>query len=199
MTSIERERLTARRRPRARRVGLAMIAAGLLLILVWGSSYLLAGARQRQDEAAWRRLVALGSGAAGGGLARPVEGLAFRVTVPRVGYAAVLREGVGLDVLAIGPGHYPGSAWPGQPGVVGVAAHNVFWIRFDELRPGDELLLETRYGVFRYRVTGTRIVRPDDRSVLRPGPDRQLTLTTCWPLWAGELATRRLAILARAA
>jgi sortase A len=177
-----------------------MVATGLLLILVWAAGLGLAAARQAEDQAAWRRVLASTPGGASADvLARPVQGLDFELSVPAVGYDAVVREGVSLDVLAVGPGHYPESAWPGQPGVVGIAAHNVFLLRFDRLRAGDDVLVETRYGRFRYRVAETRVMRPDDTSVLRPGGGRRLALTTCWPLWAGELATRRLAILAVAA
>ena len=80
------------------------------------------------------------------------------------------------------------------PGTVGIAAHNVYWIDFGELRPGDGLAVETRYGAFRYRVTGARVVAASDRTVLAPEDGRQVTLTTCWPLWAGQFATQRLAI-----
>jgi sortase A len=79
---------------------------------------------------------------------------------------------------------------------VGVAGHNIFWIRFGDLRSGDEIDLDTRYGKYGYRVSGIEIVSPTDTAVLAPAPDRQLTLTTCWPLWAGQLATRRLVIFA---
>jgi len=130
------------------------------------------------------------------GLARPVDGVDFRLRVPRLGYQAVVREGVAPDVLFGGPGHYPDTSWPGQPGNVGVAAHNVYWLRFDQLTRGDVILVDTRYGAFRYRVTRTTVAGASDRSVLAPAPDRRLTLTTCWPLWAGELAPARLAIFA---
>jgi len=129
-------------------------------------------------------------------LARPLGGVDFRLRVPRLGYRALVREGVAPDVLFAGPGHYPETRWPGQPGNVGVAAHNVYWLRFDRLAPGDELILDTRYGSFRYRVTGSRVVDPADRSVLADTPGHRLTLTTCWPLWAGQLAPSRLAIFA---
>jgi sortase A len=130
-------------------------------------------------------------------LFRPVEGLDFKLTVPRLGYSEVVREGVSLDVLAMGPGHYPRTAWPGEPGDVGVAAHNVYWLRFDDVSPGDEIVLEARYGLFRYRVTGSTVVSPRETWVLDSAPGRHLTLTTCWPLWAGQFASRRLAIFAR--
>jgi len=79
--------------------------------------------------------------------------------------------------------------------MVGVAAHNVYWINFPQLKIGDEVDLNTRYGQYRYRVTGTEIVNPSDRSVVIPSaPGHQLTLTTCWPIWAGAFATQRYII-----
>jgi LPXTG-site transpeptidase (sortase) family protein len=167
------------------------------MVLYWASGFAAAGLRERSDEARWAQLIAGGQRAGdAAALARPVDGIDFRLQVPKLGYTAIVREGVGLDVLASGPGHYPSTGWPGQPANVGVAAHNVNWIQFSELRPGDDLVLETRYGTFRYRMTGSQIVTPDDTTVLRSQPDRQLTLTTCWPLWAGQFATRRLAVFA---
>jgi sortase A len=122
---------------------------------------------------------------------------AFAIRVPKISYYAAVREGVSLSVLATGPGHYPTTAMPGQPGLVGIAAHNTFWIPFGQLGPGDTVVLETRAGRFTYRVTGTRIVNPNDTGVLVQTPDPRLVLTTCWPLWAGNLATQRLAIFAQ--
>jgi sortase A len=122
---------------------------------------------------------------------------AFALRVPKIGYYAAVREGVSLSVLATGPGHYPTTAMPGKPGLVGVAAHNTFWIPFGQLGAGDTVVLETRYGKFTYRITGTRVVNPDDTGVLAPTPDPRLVLTTCWPLWAGNLAPQRLAIFAQ--
>jgi len=121
----------------------------------------------------------------------PVNGVDFAIRVPRLGYYAVVKEGTDLNVLYSGPGHYAATPWPGQPGNVGVAAHNVYWIHFADLAAGDEVDLETRYGTYKYRVTGTRIVNPDDRTVLVQSPGRKMTLTTCWPLWAGSFATQR--------
>jgi sortase A len=127
---------------------------------------------------------------------RPLDGIDFSLRVPRLGYRAVVREGVTEDVLFAGPGRYPDTSWPGQPGNVGVAAHNVYWLRFDQLRAGDDLAVDTRYGTFHYRVTSVQVVSAGDRSVLAPVPGRHLTLTTCWPLWAGQLAPLRLAVFA---
>lgn len=130
--------------------------------------------------------------------ARPINAV-FALRVPKIGYYAAVQEGLSSGVLASGPGHYPTTAMPGKPGLVAVAAHNTFWIPFGQLGPGDSIVLETRYGKFTYKVSGTKVVNADDVSVLVPSSNSSLVLTTCWPLWAGNLAPQRLAILAQQA
>jgi len=198
-------------RRRLQLAGLAIMCAGLVAAATGGADLGYGLWRQQQVTEEWQREVggppaaiggpvspappvprAAGSRPAGGGSSAAV----FALWIPRLGYYAAVRQGVDAGVLAGGPGHYPTTAWPGQRGIVGVAAHNTFWIAFDRLEPGDEIVLQTRAGSYGYRVTGTRIVSADDRSLF-PASDRHLlTLTTCWPLWAGALAPRRLAILA---
>jgi sortase A len=71
----------------------------------------------------------------------------------------------------------------------------MYWINFPRLKPGDEIDLVTRYGLFRYRMTGSQIVDPNNRTVLVPHSDGyHLTLTTCWPTWAGVFSTQRYII-----
>ena len=128
-------------------------------------------------------------------LKQPRDGIAFAIRVPKLNYFAAVREGIDAGALYSSPGRYPSTVWPGDQGMVGVAAHNVYWINFPKLTNGDEVEIETRYGVFRYRVTGSRIVNPDNRSILVADADGyHLTLTTCWPLWAGAFAKQRYVI-----
>jgi sortase A len=128
-------------------------------------------------------------------LKKPVDGVDFAIRIPKLDYYAAIKEGVDSGVLYSSPGHYPTTRWPGDPGTVGVAAHNVYWINFPQLKPGDEVDLETRYGPYRYRVVSTEIVNPDNRTALVTDVNGyHLTLTTCWPLWAGAFATQRYII-----
>ena len=127
----------------------------------------------------------------------PVNGVAFKMTISRLAYAATVREGVGAEVLALGPGHYPDSAWPGRTGNVGIAAHNEYWLIFNGLRAGDRVEIRTQHGLYVYEITGSKIVSPTDRTVLAQTPDHRLTLTTCYPLWAGVFATQRLVFFGR--
>ena len=99
-------------------------------------------------------------------LQQPVNGVDFALRIPKLDYFAAVKEGVESGVLYSSPGHYPSSMWPGEAGMVGVAAHNVYWINFPKLTKGDEIDVETRYGVYRYRVVSSKVVNPDDRTVL---------------------------------
>ena len=204
MAFAGRKAFASRRRSRRihplRAAAFGSLAIGLFLIITFVSGLWQGFAAQQSLDREWLGEVAarpVPPAAVDPGLQHPVNGIDFAIRVPRLGYFAAVREGVDRAHLYSGPGHYPTTVWPGSLGVVGVAAHNVYWINFPQLQRGDEIDLETRYGVYRYRVTGTRIVNPDDRTVLVPDINGyRLTLTTCWPLWAGAFATQRYVIFA---
>src|SRR5579859_639717 len=137
-----------------RLVGYLCLVAGLALIGAFGYGMVGGILQSRHDTAAWSRQLASTpppAAAASGppaNLLQPVNGVDFAIRVPKLGYYAAVREGVSLGVLYSGPGHYAETPWPGQAGMVGVAAHNVYWIDFPQLAKGDEVDLETRYGTF---------------------------------------------------
>jgi sortase A len=196
-----------RRRPRPihllRAASLATLLVGLVLILSFAYGMWRGFADQQQLNQQWQQQgtqdkVPLGAAPTDHRrLEHPVKGIDFAISVPRLKYLAAVREGVDSTILYSGPGHYPGTVWPGDQGSVGVAAHNVYWINFPVLKKGDEIDLQTRYGTYKYTVTGSRIVNPDNRTVLvSDAPGYHLVLTTCWPLWAGAFATQRYVIFA---
>jgi sortase A len=127
----------------------------------------------------------------------PVNGVSFILRIPVIGYSAMVHQGVSAGVLSHGPGHYPTTPWPGQPGNVGVAAHNVYWLSFNRLKVGDRVEFVTATGLYEYTITGSYVTQPGDKSVLAPTTYPKLTLTTCWPLWAGAFATQRLIFTAK--
>lgn len=128
----------------------------------------------------------------------PVDGYSFELRIPVIGYSTMVHQGVGANVLDHGPGHYPTTPWPGRLGNVGIAAHNVYWLSFNRLKTGDRIQVRTQHGLYVYEITGSRVTDPNDRTVLAPITDSRLTLTTCYPLWAGAFATQRLVFTARA-
>ncbi len=107
------------------------------------------------------------------------------IRLPRIGLVHPIYEGVSLTVVDHGPGHWPGSAMPGQLGNTVFAGHRVThshpFRRFDELQPGDEVVFVTADGEFHYKVTGTEIVGSKDTWIVNPTPDATMTLFACHP------------------
>jgi sortase A len=118
--------------------------------------------------------------------------------IPRLDAHYVVVQGTNSDNLRRGPGHYSGTALPGQPGTVGIAGHRTTYgapfRHLDELRAGDAIDVTMPYGHFVYRVEGIRIVKPEDVSTLRSIGRQRLALTACHPLYS---AAKRLVVLAR--
>jgi sortase A len=167
---------------------------------------------RRWNAAQTRRLAAAGP-RRGGGAAVPVPaaGQAYAlIRVPKFGssYRYAVVEGVGTADLRRGPGHYPGTAGPGQVGNMAIAGHRTTYggpfERNGELARGDEILVDTAATTFVYRVTGRVVVRPGRTDVTAPVPGRpgrrprkaMLTLTTCHPKFS---AAYRLVVFAELA
>jgi sortase A len=105
-----------------------------------------------------------------------------RIDVPRLKLTAMAREGVDDRTLQTAVGHVPGTALPGDAGNTAFAAHrDTFFRQLRGVRDGDEVDLTTPRGRYRYRVTSTHVVRPEDVSVLAPTEHAALTLVTCYP------------------
>ena len=149
--------------------------------------------------------------------AAPGVGEPFAVLhVPRLGedWSRVVLEGTTEDQLSQGPGHYVGTAMPGEAGNVAIAGHRVGrgspFLDLDALRPGDAVVVEVADGWFTYRVLGDpatgdfadprgvpgqQIVTPDRVDVIAPTPGgpadaaptgAYLTLTTCHPRYSAR-------------
>ena len=107
-------------------------------------------------------------------------------------------EGVTVRALKKGPGHYPGTALPGQIGNFVVSGHRTTYGapfgRLDDLEVGDPIVIETRDVWFTYTVTSKEVVRPTEIEVTYPIPrDAEttptkalITLTTCHPKYSAR-------------
>jgi sortase A len=132
--------------------------------------------------------------------------------IPRFGkgYHMVIVEGTGTSDLEKGPGHYPGTAFPGQVGNFAVAGHRTTYLHpfynINEMRKGDAIVLKTKTMWFTYRVEDSppakgyphvpyqEIVNPTDVAVAYAVPDqpnadakpslKMLTFTSCNPRYS---------------
>lgn len=143
----------------------------------------------------------------------PPEGSAAGVIeIERIGLRQFVVEGVSKADLKKGPGHYPTTPLPGQPGNAAIAGHRTTYgapfNRIDELQPGDPIYVSTSQGRFRYEVIappegaglergpGWFSVRPTQTEVIAPTEDNRLTLTACHPK---RSAKQRIIVVARLA
>lgn len=186
-----------------RTVGELSVTAGLILMLfcaylLWGT-----GAYTASRQLLLQRALAAGTAA------RPVRvepgGAVALLRIPRLGrsYRYAVVEGVSAEHLKKGPGHYPGSARPGEIGNFVVSGHRTTYAapfnRIDELERDDEIIVEAPEARYTYRVTSQDIVEPDEVEVLAPVPGKPdirpirayLTLSTCHPEYS---AAQRLIV-----
>lgn len=130
---------------------------------------------------------------------RAAHGLIGRLQIPRLGVSAIVREGVDDRTLRRAVGHVPETARPGSPGNVALAAHrDTFFRPLRQIRIGDRIRVSTPERDFDYIVSETRIVGPDEVSVLDPTEEPALTLITCYPFDMTGPAPDRFIVRARA-
>ena len=116
------------------------------------------------------------------------------MVIPKINVTAAVAEGSDMDTLKSAVGHFEGTALPGEKGNFAVAGHrnytySEYFKRADELENGDEIIVRNKKGEFKYKVTGKKIVEPEDVEVLDPTEDATLTIVTCTPG-----ATKRLIV-----
>ena len=187
-----------------RLAGALLAGAGALLLLVALSTAARAALARDAVRSAWAaeeaRLAAseVRARVTGASDARPtVRGAPIgRLVIPALGLDEVVVEGVEESQLVAGPGHLPGSPFPGERGNAILSAHRDRHFRqLDDLALGDTIVTQTRHNRTVWKVVGRRVVTAS-APVLRSTPDAQLTLTTCWPVRYLGPAPDRLIITA---
>jgi LPXTG-site transpeptidase (sortase) family protein len=193
----------------ARSVGELMVTFGLILLLfaayeIWGKTAIINNHQadlETQLNQAWGQDPNLTDPTVGGGIGSTKgsagavatsQGIA-RMYIPRLHNHWVVVQGITMWDIRFAPGHYPGTASPGQVGNFAVAGHRTpaIWWDLDQVRVGDLVVVQTRSTYYTYTVTQTEIVAPNTVAVIAPVPDHpgetptsaMLTLTTCNPKW----------------
>lgn len=211
-------------------LGRTMIAAGILLLLfvayqLWGTGFHTRAAQNELrgtfDEMLEEREPAKPieperadpETAPTEELAPPEPGEPIgQIQIPAIGVDFIVLEGVDLPILNDGPGHFPETPLPGQPGNAAIAGHRTTFAapfnRLDELSPGDEIEVTTLQGTFSYEVMAQAgvtegeqaaaeqgpavveagpahyVVRPDAVEILADRGDDRLTLMACHPKYS---------------
>ncbi|MGQ0825329.1 MAG: class E sortase [Actinomycetota bacterium] len=186
--------------------GRVMVTLGLLILLfvayqLWGTGIWTARAQDDLESDFERAQAAYDATAptTGPGTAPPdttpdppplpplIEGETIGgINIPAINHSWWFVEGTSRADLKKGPGHYIGTPLPGQLGNAAIAGHRTTYgapfNRLDELEIGDEIIVTTVVGEWKYRVRETPFaVKPSDTYVVAPTYTAELTLTTCHP------------------
>jgi len=198
-SELTRPTLGSRIRTGIRVTGELMITFGLIVLLfagyeVFGNSAKVQDEQNSLEDALaqqWNDPTVGPSEAPKIGPAAPGKNLVGRLYIPKLDKQWVVVNGVRPADIRYAPGHYPGTALPGEVGNFSVAGHRIrkiFW-RLDELHSGDVIGVETRDSWYVYKVTSKEVVAPSAVEVVAPVPGKpkakastaMLTLTTCNP------------------
>jgi sortase A len=121
-----------------------------------------------------------------------------RLSVPKINLDSVVVEGTSYRALRLGPGHLKDTPAPGQDGNAVISGHrDTFFRHLNDLQKGDEVLVQRAGRTFHYKVTGKRVVEPDDMSVVAPTKDPEMTLITCYPIYYIGPAPKRLVVFSK--
>jgi len=177
-----------------RHLGLVLTIIGVFTLGFVGSEYYGMWREQKRLTEEWEQQQKPSPNAA----ARPVGDGLTRVAIPKIDLDAIVVEGAGRKQLKLGPGRIKTSALPGEVGNSVITAHrDTFFRNIYQLTKGDDILIRRNGEVFTYKVTGKKIVKPTDVSVLKATPDAQLTLITCYPTYFIGPAPERLVIFSK--
>lgn len=188
-------------------IGRVCIALGTLILLfvlyqLYGTGFI-----TKHDQQVLRRRFAIPSvtatvtaGATPSLPAAPELGTGVALLdIPKINLNMVVVQGVTVDDLKKGPGHWEATPLPGERGNVVISGHRTTYLHpfynVNELVSGDPIMLTDRQGrVFTYLVSQVQVVDPSDVAVANNTEDNRLTLTTCNPRYS---ASQRMIVTAQ--
>ncbi|MGK0469037.1 MAG: sortase A [Clostridium sp.] len=118
------------------------------------------------------------------------------ISIPKIDVNVALSEGIGTEILKYAVGHFTETPMPGEQGNSCFAGHrsytyNQYFNRLDEVNIGDIIIVTTKGGEFEYEVYESKVVEPEEISVLDNTEGAEITLVTCTPI---RVATHRLVV-----
>jgi sortase A len=121
-----------------------------------------------------------------------------RISISKIGASYDIVQGTDATSLEKGPGHYPGTAFPGIGQTVAIAGHRTTYLapfrHIDALKPGDRIVVTMPYGRFTYVVQYHQIVLPTALWVTKSVGYDRLVLSACNPLYS---AAQRIIVFAK--
>ncbi|MFN2462706.1 MAG: sortase [Candidatus Dormibacteria bacterium] len=166
-------------------VGVALLLTGAIIAARLGLQLTHQQSTEARQSKAWQQFT---QAVRGQNVAVPTDAgnIYLRFLVPRLGN----KDGVAVDgdwnsLKDASMVHYHDSPAPGDKGNLLLAFHReTRWLDVNQVHAGDEVLVQARDGkTYRYVIDFTRIVGPNDVSLLRQTTGTDITLITCDPPW----------------
>ncbi|MCH3964406.1 MAG: class D sortase [Clostridium sp.] len=181
-------------------IGGVLIFAGILILLyAFGARYLTAYRQNNMVKNYEQRIKKHKKNAENSSDPAVNYGTIGLLVISKINLKVAIGEGTDMDTLRYAVGHFKGTALPGQKGNFAMAGHRSYtygqyFNRLDELKIGDEIIVETIKGKYKYKIYNKKVVLPEQVEVLNPTNDATMTLVTCTPI---RVATHRLIVSAR--
>lgn len=133
------------------------------------------------------------------------------ITIPKIKAQAPMiwnvdpwRENTYQEVLKKGVAHAKGTSLPGEKGRSFIFAHssgnplditryNTVFLKLGDLKIGDSIEIKRKGKVYKYKVTQTKVVWPNEVNYLKDTKADGIVVQTCWPIGT---ALKRLLIFA---
>lgn len=127
-----------------------------------------------------------------------------RLVIPKIGVNIKIVEGGDESVLFRGSWHIPNTSTPPLGGNTVLTVHRFQYLAgpntlalADKLEVGDVIIVYWKTGdsvtEYDYRITETKLVRPDQVEILDNAPTPRLTVFTCAPMFSTK---QRLVLIA---
>ena len=121
------------------------------------------------------------------------------IEIPKIDVNLPVYYGDTLDVLKDGVGHSSGSYFPGEGGSIIYMGHNSAKVfrRFSELQIGNEIIVTTSYGEFKYRIYDMQLIKETEIDKLPIQKEKEILMVyTCYPFNNIGYATQRYVVYA---
>lgn len=105
------------------------------------------------------------------------------ISCERIGLEAPIYYGDSDPLFQKGIGQYPASGLPGEGKPILLGGHDgTYFAPLEQIEINDRITINTNYGQFEYKVTGTKIADALDQAAYDLSQDKeQLILYTCYP------------------
>lgn len=130
--------------------------------------------------------------------ARPTNRPDEELIIPSIALDEKIVEGKSIYTVDKGVWHWPKGASPGQTGNTVLIGHRwtykgpAVFAHMDLVKAGDNITLVWHGQKLSYTVSQTKLVNPNDTSIIQPTKDKRITIYTCAPMWSTKY---RLAVI----